>query len=326
MIKNRKKQKNTSENRPITVVSIGGNVIIRRDEAGTIAEQYANTACACRHIAHLTQLGHRIVITHGNGPIVGNILLRNAAASDQLPQMPLYIAGADSEGGIGFMIQQSLYNELVKSHNMTGVVTVVTQVVVDANDPAFTNPTKPIGPFYTREEADKLADENGWAMAEDSGRGWRRHVASPRPVRVIETGSIKTLFNSGDVVIAAGGGGVPVTEAPDGTLSGIDAVIDKDLATRALALELGAGLFINLTQIDSVRLDFGKPTERPISKMTVTEAKLYLNEGHFLPGSMGPKVAAAIEFIEGGGEEVIITTPECIEDAMDGLAGTRITR
>ncbi len=312
------------DDRKRTIVSLGGNVIIRRNDAGTIEEQFRNTQTACRYMARLAEGGERIVITHGNGPVVGNILIRNEAASDEVPPMPLYICDADSEGGIGFMIQQTLYNELVKTGKVKDVVTVVTQVVVERNDPAFTNPTKPVGPYYTREQAAALSAEKGWEMAEDSGRGWRRLVPSPRPVRVVEAGVIRMNSDMGVMVIAAGGGGIPVIEGCDGTLSGVDAVIDKDLATSTLALEIGAERFINLTQIECVYLDFGKPSQRPIERMTVAEAKRYLDEGHFLTGSMAPKIEAAIEFLQGGGSEVVITTPELVEEAASGRAGTRI--
>lgn len=311
------------------VVSLGGNVIIRRGESGTIEEQFHNTELACRYIASLVDEGHRVIITHGNGPVVGNILIRNEAADSELPAMPLYICDADSEGGLGFMIQQALHNEFVKGHDIKDVATVVTQVVVDLNDPAFKDPTKPIGPFYTREQSERLTLEKDWTMNEDSGRGWRRNVPSPRPVKIIEAGVIKTLVENNIIVIAAGGGGVPVTEDEDGTLKGIDAVIDKDFATATLANQLGAELYINLTQIDAAYLDFGKESQKAISKMTTEQARNYLAGDHFKAGSMRPKIEAAVEFIEGSSvkdAEVIITTPELIEEAMAGKAGTRVTK
>ena len=230
--------------------------------------------------------------------------------------MPLYICDADSEGGIGFVIQQTLYNRLKETGKHRDVVTVVTQVLVDQNDPAFSNPTKPIGPFYTRAEAEALEREKGWVIKEDSDRGWRRMVPSPRPLKVVEAGVI---------VIAVGGGGVPVVERSDGTLEGIDAVIDKDLATSCLARDLWAELFINLTQIDRAYVNFGKADQRGLDRMTLEDARRYLSQGEFALGSMGPKIEAAIEFLETGGKEVIITTPELIDKAMEGKAGTRIT-
>lgn len=309
----------------LAIVSIGGNTIIRRGEKGTIEEQFEHTRAVMAHVADLLGRGYRIVITHGNGPIVGNIVIRNEAAKNTIPPMPLYICDADSEGGIGFMLQQTLYNQLQRFRKAS-VVTIVTQVVVDRGDPAFSNPTKPIGPFYSEEEAETLEREKGWVMVEDSQRGWRRVVPSPRPLRVVEADVIRMLADSGVVVIAAGGGGVPVVESPGGDLEGVDAVIDKDLATSCLAMEIGAGLFINLTTIDKVYIKFGRYGQEGLDRLTVAEARRYLAQGEFAPGSMGPKIEAAVEFLEWGiGKEVFITTPELIDEAMEGRAGTRIT-
>jgi len=308
----------------LAIISIGGNSLIRRGERGTIEEQFEHTRAVMAHVAGLLGQGYRIVITHGNGPIVGNIVIRNEAARNTIPPMPLYICDADSEGGIGFMLQQTLYNQFQKVRKAS-VVTVVTQVVVDRGDPAFSNPTKPIGPFYSEEEAGTLEREKGWVMVEDSHRGWRRVVPSPRPLRVVEADVIRMLADSGVVVIAAGGGGVPVVESPGGDLEGVDAVIDKDLATSCLAREIGAELFINLTTIDRVYINFGKPGQEGLDRLTMAEARRYLAQGEFAPGSMGPKIEAAIEFLEQGlGKEVFITTPELIEEAMEGRAGTKI--
>ncbi len=308
------------------IVSIGGNAIIRRGEAGTIEEQFENLRCASRFIGKLVKAGKSVIITHGNGPMVGNIVLRNEAARNIVPPMPLYICDADSEGGVGFMIQQSLYNHLHKIHCIKEVITVITQVVVDRLDPAFGRPEKPLGPYYTEEQVREIAESRGWSMAEDSGRGLRRVVPSPAPKRVVEAPVIKRLAESGVVVIAAGGGGVPVIEREDGTLAGVDAVIDKDLATALLAREVRADRFINLTQIDMVYVSFGRPGQRGIPEMDAARAQRYLDAGEFAPGSMAPKIRAAVEFIENGGKEVIITTPELIEAAAEGRAGTRIVR
>ncbi len=307
------------------IVSLGGNALLRRTDTGTIEEQFENARVACEYIARLAAAGKSVIITHGNGPVVGNIVIRNEAAKNLIPPMPLYICDADSEGGIGFLIQQTLYNWLHKIHNIKYVVTVVTQVVVDAGDPAFKNPTKPIGPFYTGEEALSLS-AGGWVMKEDSHRGFRRVVPSPRPKKVVEAEVIKRLAESGVITIAAGGGGVPVVENEDGTLKGVDAVIDKDLSTSLLALATGAQRFINLTQIDRVYINFGKPGQTGLSGMNVKEARRYLEAGEFAPGSMGPKIEAAIEFLEGGGKEVIITSPEMIVSAVKDGGGTRIYR
>lgn len=306
------------------IFSIGGNALIRRGEAGTIEEQFENAEAACSAVARLSSKGGAIIITHGNGPIVGNIIIRGEAARDKVPPMPLYIDDADSEGGIGFMIQQTIYNRLKKLNKHIDVVTVVTQVVVDAGDAAFGHPTKPVGPFYSREEALTLEKEKGWRVVEDSQRGFRRVVPSPRPLRVVEAGVIKKLSESGVIVIAAGGGGVPVVEKADGTLRGVDAVVDKDLATSLLARETGAEVFINLTQIECVYINFGKPDQSPLRELELRDARKYLARGEFAPGSMAPKIEAAVEFLTYGGREVFITTPELVEDALSGHAGTRV--
>jgi len=310
---------------PITIVSIGGNTLIRKGEKGTIEEQFEHTEKCMAYIAKMASQGKRIVITHGNGPIVGNIVIRNEAAKDIMPPMPLYICNADSEGGIGFMLQQALYNQLKKLNAHRDVATIVTQVVVDKNDPAFSKPAKPIGPFYTKEEAERIKQQKGWTIHEDSNRGYRRVVPSPKPLKVIEADIIKRLAMDGVIVIAAGGGGVPVIESPNGRLKGVDAVIDKDLATSVLAREIKAATFIDLTSVENVYINFGKPDQKALNSLTVKDAKRYHAEGEFPPGSMGPKIEAAIEFLETGGKEVIITTPELVEAAIKGKAGTKIT-
>lgn len=308
----------------LAIVSIGGNALIRRGEKGTIEEQTEHMNAAAASIARIFEMGYNVVLTHGNGPIVGFIVIQNEAAKETIPPMPLYICDAESEGGIGFVIQQALYNRLKKIDMIRDVVTLVTQVVVDREDPAFSNPTKPIGPFYTKDEAELLIREKGWVIKEDSNRGYRRVVPSPMPLRIVEAGVINMLAEKEVMVIAAGGGGVPVIEHPDGTLEGIDAVIDKDLATSCLAREIGAELLIILTQTDRAYINFGKGTQKGLAGITMEEARKYLNEGEFAPGSMGPKIEAAIEFLDAGGRDVIITTPELLEMAMEGKAGTRI--
>lgn len=311
-----------SVTQPLTIVALGGNAIIRRGERGTIEEQFANTRACMRQISRMIREGRRVIITHGNGPVVGNIVIRNEAAKNTIPPMPLYICDADSEGGIGFMIQQALYNHLRKIQEVRDVVTIITQVVVDRDDPAFGKPTKPIGPYYTEAEAALL--EKAWTLIEDSGRGYRRVVASPRPLKIVESEVIRHLALEGIIVIAAGGGGVPVMELPDGDLKGVDAVIDKDLSTSVLAREVGAEQMINLTQVDRVYLNLGRDNQKGLADVSLEEIKGYYGEGHFPPGSMGPKIESAIEFLEAGGKEVIITQPELIEEAMEGRAGTRI--
>ena len=306
------------------IVSIGGNALIRRGEAGTIEEQFSNADSACEAIAALSSNGEGIIITHGNGPVVGNIVIKNETAKNILPPMPLYVCDADSEGEIGFVIQQALYNRLHAIHRIKDVVALVTQTVVDPDDPAFRSPTKPIGPYYTAEEARVLAAQKGWTVVQDSLRGFRRIVPSPRPVRIVEADVIKRMAASGIIVIAAGGGGVPVVERTDGTLHGIDAVVDKDLATSLLATQAGAQIFINLTQIDRVYLDYGTAKEKGCPELKVEDARKYLAQGQFAPGSMGPKIEAAIEFLEHGGSEVLITAPELLSEALNGHGGTRI--
>ncbi|MBI3399095.1 MAG: carbamate kinase [Deltaproteobacteria bacterium] len=312
--------------KPIVIVSIGGNTLIRKGEKGTIDEQFEHAEMCMSYVAKLAAQGIKIVITHGNGPIIGNIVIRNEAAKDIIPPMPLYICNADSEGGIGFMIQQTLYNQLKKLNIQRDAATIVTQVVVDKDDPAFLNPTKPIGPFYTKEEAAKIHQTKGWTIVEDSNRGYRRVVPSPKPLKVIEASIIKKLAMNDVLVIAAGGGGAPVVELQDSSLKGIDAVIDKDLATAVLAGEIKAETFIDLTSIDRVYINFGKPNQIGLDRLAVLEAKKYLAAGEFAPGSMRPKMEAAIEFLEAGGKEVVITMPEFLESAMEGGAGTRIIR
>ena len=311
------------KNKPV-VIAIGGNALIRRGERGTIEEQFAHTNACMARVAGLVREGQPVIITHGNGPIVGNIVIQMECARNTVPPMPLYIADADSEGGIGFILQQSLYNHLQRHLKGVSVVAVVTQVVVDQADPAFLNPAKPIGPFYAKEDAKTLERERGWRMMEDAGRGWRRAVPSPKPVRIVEAEAIRKIASGGDVVIAAGGGGVPVVEEADGTLRGVDAVIDKDLATGLLARQVGAERLIILTSVDCVYLDYGKKTQRPLIRMSVADAKRHLAAGQFPPGSMGPKIEAAVEFLEGGGKEVLITSPEKMEAALSGRDGTII--
>jgi carbamate kinase len=307
----------------LAVVAVGGNSLTKSGQRGTIPEQFANARETSSHIAEMLERGCEVVITHGNGPQVGNILLRAEMASVALPPLPLDTCGADSQGGIGYMLQQVLGTELRRRGIDKDVVTVLTQVVVDPADPAFAKPSKPIGPFYTKDDAERKRDEDGWAIVEDANRGWRRVVPSPMPVRVVEVRAIETLLKAGCVVIAVGGGGIPVVE-DDGSLRGVEAVIDKDHASRLLANAIGAPLFVISTAVERVALHFGATDERPLDTISVAEAREYLSAGHFPPGSMGPKIRAAIDFLENGGEEVIITNPESIGRALDGTAGTRI--
>ncbi len=308
------------------LITLGGNAILPARGTGTFDEQSAITRLTMQPIAQLIHDGVQVVLSHGNGPIVGNILIRNEAARDQIPPMPLDVCGADSEGGIGYMMQQALQNELRRLSIDRTAVTVVTQVVVDERDPAFRRPTKPIGPFYSQDRARLLAKEKGWTVVEDAGRGWRRVVASPRPLEVVEIAAIRRLVADGVIAIAAGGGGIPVARQWDGSLHGVEAVIDKDLASSLLARLLGCETLCIVTGVDRVALNYGKPDQRDLDCATAEELSRYAAEGHFPSGSMGPKIQAAIEFVRGGGREVVITSPAKVRDALQGTGGTRIRR
>lgn len=294
----------------IAVVALGGNALLRGNQTGTIQQQEKNTYETCINLIKLLEEDFNIVITHGNGPQVGNILLRNEAGYNtyKIPKMPLDICVADSQGGIGYMVERQLRNILAEKKIKKNVVTVVTQVLVDRNDPAFENPTKPVGAFYLKEEADLLARANNLIFKEDSGkRGWRRVVASPEPKDVLNKKSIKDLVKKGNIVVAVGGGGVPVYRDEKKHLQGIEAVIDKDLASALLAYEIDADDFFILTDVPKVYLNFGKPDQTALNTITVEQAEEYQSQGHFAAGSMGPKIKAAIHFIRNGGKETIIT-------------------
>ncbi|MGE5175537.1 MAG: carbamate kinase [Hyphomicrobiales bacterium] len=309
------------------LITLGGNAILPARGTGTFDEQCAITRTTMQPIARLIRDGAEVVLSHGNGPIVGNILIRNEAARDQIPPMPLDVCGADSQGGIGYMMQQILQNELRALGIVDRpVVTLVTQVVVDERDPAFRRPTKPIGPFYTEERGRLLAKEKGWTVVEDSGRGYRRVVPSPRPLEVVELAAIRQVVEDGGIAIAAGGGGIPVSRQWDGSLHGVEAVIDKDLVSGLLARLLGCELLVIITSVEQVAIDFGKPTQRGLDEATADELQAWMDEGQFPPGSIGPKIQAAIEFVRGGGREVIVSSPSRILDALEGKTGTRIRR
>jgi len=305
------------------VVALGGNAILRPGQAGTAQDQFANVKTTCESIARMAKQGYRVVITHGNGPQVGNILIQNLHSQDLVPAMPLDVCGAKSQGLIGYMIQQSLHNELAKENINAPVVTVLTQVIVDENDPAFQNPTKPIGPFYTEQEAQRFARERGETWKEDSGRGWRKVVPSPLPVEIFEKSAIGALIREGSVVIAAGGGGIPVIRKGN-TLHGIEAVIDKDLASSKLARDINADILMILTDVERVAINYRTPSEAYLTAITVDEAKKYMDEGQFGAGSMGPKVQAAIDFASCGKASIIASLNRSL-DALEGKTGTRIT-
>lgn len=309
----------------MAVVALGGNALLRGDQLGSIEEQEYNTYLTTKCIANLLSEFESLVITHGNGPQVGNILLRNEAGNRDfsIPKMPLDICVADSQGGIGYLIERQLRNVLAEQQIQKEVITLVTQVMVDVNDPAFQKPTKPVGPYYTKEDADFLAVKHNWKFKEDPrGRGWRRVVPSPRPMEIFNTSTILQLAQQGKLVIASGGGGVPVIFS-ENQIHGVEAVIDKDLAAALLARTIGAEELIILTDIQKVAINFRKPDEKFLDTMTVDEAQKYFNEGQFEAGSMGPKVLAALEFVSSGGSRAIITDVNALENLENGTIITK---
>jgi carbamate kinase len=307
------------------VVAIGGNALILDGQRGTIAEQYDNAIEMARHIATLVADGWGIVLTHGNGPQVGFILLRSELIGDSapVPHLSLEMSSADSQGGIGHILAMALLNELGGRGLHDRVAYVLTHTVVDSDDPAFSAPTKPIGPFYTQAQASTKKKRNGWQMIEDSGRGYRRVVPSPKPLRIVESAQIRTLVDAGFVVVAVGGGGIPVVETKRG-YEGVEAVIDKDRASALLASSLDVPLLVLSTGVEQVAWHFRQPDQRLLASISASEAARYLAEGEFPKGSMGPKVEAAIDFLNHGGKEVLITTPAALERAIAGNTGTRI--
>ena len=308
------------------VIAIGGNSLIKDAKHQSVPDQYAAVVETVRHITELLERRYRVVITHGNGPQVGFILLRSEHSRGLLHQVPLDSIVADTQGALGYQLQQALENEFRRRGLKKSVATVITQTLVDRNDPAFAKPSKPIGEFYTRAQAEERVRIEKWTMAEDAGRGWRRVVASPKPVRIIEAEVVRHLVKDGYVVVAAGGGGIPVVADEAGLLSGVPAVIDKDLASAVLARQIGADLLVISTAIEKVCLNFGQPEQRALDSMTVAEAQRYAAAGHFAAGSMLPKVEACVQFVQGGGLAGVITSPGKLPLAVDGCAGTRITR
>ena len=309
---------------PLAVIAIGGNSLIADSKKMSVPDQYAAAGETSRHIAALVAAGYRVVITHGNGPQVGFILLRSDLAKERLHEVPLESCVADTQGAIGYQVGQTLANELRRRGIAKSIATVVTQVLVDPADEAFANPTKPIGPFYSAEDAERYRAENGWVLKEDAGRGWRRVVASPKPLEIVEEDTVRLLLDQDVVVIAVGGGGIPVVRNAEGDLKGTAAVIDKDLASCLLAKNLQADLFIISTGVDKVAIHYKKPDQRDLDRLTVAEAEELMAQGEFPAGSMGPKIAAAIDFLKAGGREVIITQPHLLEEAIQGKNGTHI--
>jgi carbamate kinase len=309
----------------VLVVAIGGNSLIKDAQHMSVPDQYEALGTTSGHIARIIKDGWQVAIGHGNGPQVGFILRRSELAAHELHEVPLDVCDADTQGAIGYELQQNLGHDFSRLKIDRQAVTVVTQVEVDPADPAFDHPTKPIGTFMDEAQARIREERDGWAVREDAGRGWRRVVASPRPIRIVEERAVKSLLRDDFVVITVGGGGIPVVTDDHGDLRGVAAVIDKDFASALLAITLRADIFMITTAVDRVALDFGRPGQRWLDRMTLAEAKAYLAEGtHFAAGSMAPKIEACIEFLEHGGGEAIITSPERMEEALAGTAGTRI--
>lgn len=312
----------------VAVIAVGGNSLILDEKHKTIADQYNATVETSKHVAGMIEKGWNVVLTHGNGPQVGFILRRSELALHELHPVPLDYCGADSQGAIGYMFQRALRNEFHARGINKQAATIVTQVLVDKNDPAFQNPSKPIGSFINAEAAARKRAEENWQMVEDAGRGWRRVVPSPLPKEIVERDAIDSLIRAGFVVICSGGGGIPVYENEQGELVGLEAVIDKDFAGSLLARSVGADLFLISTAVEKVALNFNKPNQQWLDQLTVGEAKKYLAEGHFAKGSMGPKIQAALWFLEGSDKnaQALITNPENLERALNGETGTRITK
>lgn len=310
----------------IAVIAIGGNSLIKDNAHQSIEDQYQAANETTFHIADMIESGWNVAIGHGNGPQVGLILRQSevAAHHESIPETPLDVCGAESQGLIGYLLQQNLQNELFRRKIKQNVATVITQVLVDTNDPAFQHPSKPIGGFMEEAEAKHKANDLGWTVVEDAGRGWRRVVASPDPKDVVEIETVKALINAGVIVITVGGGGIPVVEKNGGDYIGTAAVIDKDYASSLLAQEINADLFVISTAVEKVALNYGKPNQVLLDRMTVAEAKQYMAEGHFAKGSMLPKITAILRYLEKGGKEALITNPENIGRALKGETGTRI--
>jgi carbamate kinase len=310
--------------RATCVVAFGGNALIRKDQEGTQWEQVENAAATARALIPVLRRGHGLVLVHGNGPQVGNILIQVEEAVTKVPPQSLDVCVAQSEGSIGYMLETALLNEMRRRRLSRDVVTLVTEVVVDQDDPGFRRPTKPIGPFYPKFRAEFLVHKQGWNMVEDAGRGWRKVVPSPRPLAVVQMAAIRRAVSAGQIVIAGGGGGIPVYRTATGDLRGVEAVIDKDYTAGLIATALRADLFVILTGVDQVAVNFGRPDELRLEGLTVAEARAHQAAGQFPEGSMGPKIRAAVEFVEATGREVLITSAARLPDAVRGRGGTRI--
>jgi carbamate kinase len=311
-----------NDQRPIVVVAMGGHAFIHKGEAGTIEEHWRNAETIAGHLMGLIERDYDVLITHGNGPQVGSLLLQHELSSREVPELPLDVLVGMTEGSLGYILQQSLLNQLRRRQQRRYVVTVVTQVLVDPADPAFGEPSKPIGPFLAREEAERRARELGWRVKEDAGRGWRRLVPSPRPFKVIQRRMIRDAARAGHIVIACGGGGIPIMQDANGQYSGVEAVVDKDLTSAVLGGEVGAELLVILTGVPQVYTHYGTPSQRALGAVTLEEVERLQAEGHFPPGSMGPKIEAVVHFLRQGGRRALVTNPESLAASLDGRAGT----
>jgi carbamate kinase len=312
------------ENKGLAIVAVGGNALIKDNQHKSVQDQFDAAVDTMAHIADMIAEGWNVVVTHGNGPQVGFILRRSELAAHELHEVPLDYCGADTQGSIGYMFQQALYNEFRHRKMQKSAVTVVTQTIVDRNDPAFQNPSKPIGSFMDEEQAKMRMEKDGWTVVEDAGRGWRRVVPSPIPLRIVEADAINALIEKGFVVIGVGGGGIPVIETPEGKLVGVEAVIDKDFGAAILASMLKADLFLISTAVEKVAINFNKPNQQWLDQMTAAEARQYIQEGHFAKGSMLPKIQAILKYLDNGGKKALITDPAHIKDALNGKTGTWI--
>jgi len=310
--------------RKIALIAFGGNALLPENQRGLQEEQLKNAQKAAKLMVHIVKKGYELIIVHGNGPQVGNLLIKMEEAINKIPPFSLDTCDAMTEGSMGFMLEKTIVNELRRNSLDKEVVTIITQVVVDRNDPAFENPTKPVGPFYSKYRSQMLSREKKWRMVEDAGRGYRKVVPSPKPIDVVPKWVIRDLVQAGRIVIAAGGGGIPVIINARGFFEGVEAVIDKDFAASLLAREVKVDLFIILTNVEKVYLNYGTEEEKGIEVMTVDQAKEYMAEGQFPPGSMGPKIQAAIDYIENGGKEVLITSASHLKAALINRSGTKI--
>jgi len=312
------------EKKGVAVVAVGGNSLIKDAAHKSVPDQYAAASESMNHIAEMIAQGWDVVVTHGNGPQVGFIQRRSELSRHELHEIPLDYCGADTQGAIGYMFVMALHNEFLNRGMDKKAVAVVTQTIVDRNDPAFKNPTKPIGSFMDEKMAQERAEKENWSVVEDAGRGWRRVVASPIPQRIVEASAIRNLIDAGFTVVGVGGGGIPVIEEADGSLLGVEAVIDKDFGSSLLSTMINADLFVISTAVEKVAINYNKPNQKWIDRITVAEAEAYMAEGHFAKGSMLPKIQAILRFLKNGGKQALITNPENIGRALKGETGTWI--